>query len=129
MRNLTSDFGDKAGKIYKALEQYGPMKKEKILEITDLNENEFHTAVGWLAREDKIYEEEQYKIQNTNLTERVGSSAGKVWKVMDVWGEVDILTIRRIAKIPEKEIHTAIGWLAREDKIVADEQTRKFNLK
>ena len=102
MRNLTSDFGDKAGKIYRALEQYGPMKKEKILEITNLNENEFHTAVGWLAREDKISEEEQYRIQNTNLTGRVGSSAGKVWKIMDVWGEVDISTIRRIAKISEK---------------------------
>ena len=44
------------------------------------------------------------------------------------WGEVDFESIQRLADIQENDVHTALGWLAKEDKICADEDLR-FKLK
>ena len=54
MRRLTTLFGENAGKIWSALNQEGCINKDKILEITRLDEENFFAGVGWLAREDKI---------------------------------------------------------------------------
>ena len=131
MRDLTTDFGDNAGKVWNVLKGGEPLTKEAILECTKLDESDFYGAVGWLARENKISEEFEdfYKLDVTNLSPEVGSNAGKVWKVIDIWGDVDFHTIKRLAKIDEKEVHSALGWLAREDKIQFDKNLGKYNLK
>jgi len=131
VKDLASEFGEKAGKIWTTLNKKGPLSKRRILEITKLKENEFYTAVGWLARENKIFRKSEnfYKLDNTNLTPVVGANAGKVWNVLNVWGEVDVPTIKKLAEIDEKEIYSAVGWLARENKIYADEKLAKYSLK
>ena len=131
MRGLTTNFGENAGKIWSVLKDGDPLTKEAILECTQLDETEFYGAIGWLARENKISEEFEdfYKLDFTNLSPGIGSNAGKVWKVMDIWGDVDFHTIKRLAKIDEKEVHSALGWLAREDKIQFDKNLEKYNLK
>ena len=122
MRDLTTYFGENAGKIWHALNEGEPLTKEAILECSKLNETEFYGAIGWLAREDKISEEFEdfFKLDKTNLSPKIGTNAGKVWKVIDIWGDVDFHTIKRLAKIDEKEVHSALGWLARENKIIYD---------
>ena len=131
MRGLTTNFGENAGKIWSVLKDGDTLTKEAILECTQLDETEFYGAIGWLARENKISEEFEdfYKLDFTNLSPGIGSNAGKVWKVMDIWGDVDFHTIKRLAKIDEKEVHSALGWLAREDKIQFDKNLEKYNLK
>lgn len=131
MRDITGKFGKNAGKIWSTLNEKGPMGKEDLVKVTKLKDREFYSAIGWLARENKIYREseEWYKLENTNLTPEIGMNAGKVWNVMNVWGEVDVPTMKRLAEIDEKEIYSALGWLARENKICADGKLMKYNLK
>ena len=118
MRDLTVKFGENAGKIWSALYEKKQLKFDEITEITKLNKNDFYTGIGWLAREDKIKQENNnYKLDNTNLDSKVGTNAGRVWKIIDIWGEVDITTMKRLSYMEEDEIYSALGWLAREDKI------------
>jgi len=126
VRNSAVKFGEVAEKIWTALEGQRSLKKDKILKDSQLNENEFYAGLGWLARENKIFEEDEvhYGLGPTNLTSKIGVNAGKVWKVMDIWGEVNISTIERLADMDEKEIYSALGWLAKEDKIyISEKQT------
>jgi len=119
-----------AGKIWATLEGQRCLKKDKILKASQLNENEFYGGIGWLARENKIFEEDEvhYGLGPTNLTSKIGTNAGRVWKVMDIWGEVNISAIGRLADMGKKEIYSALGWLAKEDKIYISEK-QKYNLK
>ena len=130
VRSSTVKFEIGAGKIWAVLEGQECLEKNKILKVTQLNENEFYTGIGWLARENKIFEEDEghYGLGATNLTSEIGSNAGRVWKVMDIWGEVNISTIRRLTDMGEKEAYTGIGWLAKEGKIYINEK-QMYNLK
>jgi len=117
VRSLTTKFGMIAGKIWNALDGKEPLETEKLLKSAKLKENEFYAGIGWLAREDKIFKDgkDSYGLGSTNLTSEIGANAGKVWKIMDIWGEVNISTIKRLADIDDKEAYSALGWLARED--------------
>ncbi|UCD14722.1 MAG: winged helix-turn-helix domain-containing protein [Thermoplasmatales archaeon] len=123
------------GKVWKALDSKGPLTENILMLGTKLESNMFYTAVGWLARENKICKEDDtYKLGETNLTQKIGKDAGKVWRVLDTWGEVDVLSISRLARIEVKDVFPAIGWLARERKIEGkmidlEENKMKFWLK
>ena len=129
MRDVTAKFGSSAGKIWQVLSEKGCLKKDELLQTTSLNETDLHTGIGWLARENKISrQQDSYKLENTNLAPEIGAHAGKIWKILDIWGEADIETIKRLSDLDESQVHSAIGWLAKEDKIKLDEKNR-FNLK
>ncbi len=59
-----------------------------------------------------------------NATE-IGTWAGAVWNALNENGVLEIKQIRKEAKLKEKEVYTALGWLAREDKIVLEENSEK----
>ncbi len=130
MRDLTTKFGQNAGEIWKLLNDKGPLSKEEIQKFTKQNDNDFFVGVGWLAREDKISidEKNNYKLSNTNLTSQIGRTAGRIWRILDIWDEADISTMKRLSEVDESQIQYALGWLAREDKIRVNEK-EKFNLK
>jgi len=130
VRSSAVNFEIVAGKIWTAMEEQRCLEKDKILKVAQLNENEFYAGIGWLARENKIFEEDEahYRIGTTNLTPKIGINAGRVWKVMDIWGEVNLSTIEQLADMSEKEIYSALGWLAKEDKIYINEK-QMYNLK
>jgi hypothetical protein len=131
LREITTTFGKKAGKVWNILNKKGPLKKENILKITRLKDKDFYCAVGWLARENKIAREEQdiYKLDYTNLTYEIGSNAGKIWQVMNIWGEIDALTLKKLADIDEAHLYCALGWLAKENKLYTTENFTKYNIK
>lgn len=123
-------IGYNAGKIWSILNEKGPLTKSILLKYTKLSNYEFYSAVGWLARENKItLDNEYYKLDTTNLTPEIGTTAGKIWKIIDIWDEVEISTIKKLAAINEKDLYSAIGWLAREDKIYPNGSPPKFRLK
>ena len=130
MRDITIKYGDSAGKIWSTLNEHGCINKKKLLKLTQLEENNFHSGIGWLAKEDKIYKEDKdcYKLDSTNLISEIGSCAGKVWKILDIWGDADFTTIKRLSDLDDDHVHAALGWLAKEDKICLDEK-QKYSLK
>ncbi|MCX6665545.1 MAG: winged helix-turn-helix domain-containing protein [Euryarchaeota archaeon] len=131
----TEEYGQYAGKIWEILNAMGPLSETNLLKTTKLDEKTFHAAVGWLAKENKICRNGTiYKLGESNLTPKIGADAGKVWKTLDAWGEVDVSNITKLTQIDEKEAYSALGWLARENKIdikktkLKDRQV-KFRLK
>lgn len=128
MRNLTTKFGENAGKIWQTLNHNGYSEEEKLQETTRLSKKEFYAGVGWLARENKIKkEDEHYKLDSTNLTNTVGTTAGQVWKILDIWDEADLMTLAKLSDSSQEEVYAALGWLAREDKI--NHESGKYTLK
>lgn len=130
MRSNIEKFGTSAGKIWNTLNGQGVLNKKKILEKTKLNNKDFYIGLGWLARENKIYREDKnnYRLDNTNLTGEIGKDAGRIWKILDIWDEVDMESIKKLSGIKDNQIYSGIGWLAREDKLDIDDK-QKFRLK
>ena len=118
MIDIIEEFGRNAGELWKTLNALGPLPETKLMENARLQEDEFYVAVGWLARENKICKTGPlYKLGETNLIAKIGSDAGKVWKVIDTRRKIDVLDIANILQIEEREVYSALGWLARENKI------------
>ncbi len=130
VRRLTTLFGENAGKIWLALNQEGCSKKDKIMQITNLDEDNFYAGIGWLARENKITKEDEdcFKLGTTNLESQIGNHAGVIWKILDIWGDADLKTVKRLSNLDDNDLQSALGWLVREDKIVVNEN-QKFILK
>lgn len=125
MRDLSPKFGTNAGKIWSALNEKGSLKKEEIINKTNLNESEFFNGIGWLARENKIAKNnEWYKLDNTNLESEIGNNAGKIWKILDTWGDTDLDSIKLLSDLNNEKIQAALGWLAKENKIWINEKNR-----
>ncbi len=49
-----------------------------------------------------------------------GINAGKVWKALNSWGSRTESQLIENTRLSAKEVHAAIGWLARENKICKD---------
>ena len=126
MNEIIKSYGYNAGKIYEILTNEGPQVQTKLLKKTGLTENEFFWAVGWLAREGKIYRDKRtYKIGETNLTDTIGAHAGKVWNVLGSRNEIDVSAICRQINIEKKDCYSALGWLSREGKITTKLTVKK----
>ena len=122
MRNIIDEYGRNAGKIWETLNTKGPLNQTKLIRNTKLKNYEFHSAIGWLARENKINrqnteQDPSYILGETNLTTKIGRDAGRVWKTLSTWGESDVSLIAKYSRIEQDEVHAALGWLTREDKI------------
>ena len=128
MKTLVDEFGQNAGKVWQVLNAHGPLKEEALLRTTRLNHDDLWAAIGWLARENKVCKENNmYKLGYTNLTPKIGTDAGKVWNTLSKQGEVDVATITQTTQISEVDAYFALGWLARENKIVAKKIRSKEN--
>jgi len=118
MKTILEEFGLNAGKVWHTLNIWGPLKEETLQKTTRLKEENLSAAVGWLARENKIVKDgPTYKLGTTNLTTYIGTNAGKVWNTLQTRGECDVTTIVKLTQITEADCYSALGWLAREDKI------------
>ena len=117
--NILKSIESSVGKLWLTLNSEGSLPENKILKEINVKNNLFYGAVGWLARENKIRfdEKNNYELGETNLEEQIGRNAGKVWQVLETWGEVEVSSISKLARITEKDVFFAIGWLAKEGKI------------
>lgn len=51
------------------------------------------------------------------MKDKIGETAGRIWKVMQQKGEVNIAQLPKLLNEKSAIIYQGIGWLAREDKI------------
>ena len=122
MRNIVDSYGKNAGKIWTTLETQGSLSENKLIKTTKLDEDEFYAAVGWLARENKIIKQGSvYRLgqSRTNWSKTIGRNAGKIWKTLENWGEVDAPYLPTLTNLTVRDAYSALGWLAKEGKLHA----------
>lgn len=56
----------------------------------------------------------------------IGMAAGRVWKLLSDRGPLTTVRIRNAAKMTSGMVHMALGWLAREDKVVLEARGRDY---
>ena len=118
MINKIEDFGRNAGKIWETLNTHGALTQTNLIKKTKLKNDEFYAAVGWLARENKIWKDgATYKLGETNMTDKIGEDASKIWNVLHKYGEIDATYIPKLTDIPKEDTYIALGWLACEEKL------------
>jgi hypothetical protein len=52
--------------------------------------------------------------------EKIGINAGLIWEAL-VAGEQNVKAVKKVTKLAEKDLNLALGWLAREGKLVFNE--------
>ena len=61
----------------------------------------------------------------TNLVYEIGDTAGIVWQTLEDRGPTSITELIKVIDAPRDTIMQAVGWLAREDKIILEQEGRK----
>ncbi|MFO8078397.1 MAG: winged helix-turn-helix domain-containing protein [Thermoplasmatota archaeon] len=114
-------IGLDAGKVWKSLHEAHSLTKHQLLMRTQLAEHQLDAAIGWLARENKIKKDGAfYCLDETNLTETVGTKAGQLFTVIqNVTHDASVL--KNLTTFTQEELHQAIGWLAKEGNMVPSE--------
>lgn len=118
MENITETYGKNAGRIWHIINKQGPQTPNKLMKTTGLLKEDFYTAIGWLAKENKVYfDNNTYNIGETGWNHQIGENAGKVWNVLNTFDEINATYIPNLAGVSYEETFSAIGWLAKEGKI------------
>ncbi|MCA9099674.1 MAG: winged helix-turn-helix domain-containing protein [Pirellulales bacterium] len=69
-------------------------------------------------------------VEPVDYLHEIGSTAGEVWYILDGDGPMTLATLVRKSAASRDTVMQALGWLAREDKIVFDNsRTRKVSLR
>ncbi len=63
------------------------------------------------------------------MQEEIGTAAGAIWQALNVKGELTLVQLKKEVKEKVPIFHWAIGWLAREDKIVITPEKRSFRIR
>lgn len=48
----------------------------------------------------------------------IGANAGQVWQALAAAETLGIKQIKKVTKLKDKEVFAALGWLAREGKVI-----------
>lgn len=59
-----------------------------------------------------------------NNVAEIGDTAGRIWNYLNAHGKSSVSAVEKAAKAPKRQVHMALGWLAREDKIELLEESR-----
>jgi hypothetical protein len=66
------------------------------------------------------------QINSNNMIEKIGINAGKVWTILDERGRQNVKEVKKAAKLTDKDLYAAIGWLGREGKVVMEEVEKEI---
>ncbi len=56
---------------------------------------------------------------------KIGENAGIVWNALNDLGKLDVKQLKKATKLrTDKEIFAAIGWLAKEEKLLFEENEK-----
>ena len=53
-------------------------------------------------------------------TETIGTNAGTIWNDLNEADAMGVKQLKKVTKLKDKEVFTALGWLAREGKVLID---------
>ncbi len=55
------------------------------------------------------------------MKEKIGNNAGIVWMTLEGQPTKNLKDVKKLTKLTEKDLYAALGWLAREDKLIFTE--------
>ena len=58
------------------------------------------------------------------MTEEIGMMAGAIWQALETNGEITVAKLKKDLNAASPLLDWAIGWLAREDKIILTTEKR-----
>ena len=59
--------------------------------------------------------------------ESIGTTAGVVWTALSTSGKLSVKELKKVTKIKaDKDLFSALGWLAKEDKIIFEEKEEEL---
>lgn len=59
------------------------------------------------------------------MIEKIGMNAGRVWAILDEGGRQNVKEIKKATKLTDKDLYAALGWLAREGKVVLETEVKE----
>jgi hypothetical protein len=62
------------------------------------------------------------------VKEEIGSTAGMIWHALSDSGELSLAKLKKEVNGKSPVFDWAIGWLAREDKVVITREKRSFHI-
>jgi hypothetical protein len=122
VRNIVERFGVSAGMIWSALDERGCLCRDELFECCGLSDFDFFTGLGWLACEGKLVlsDDGVFCLGEGVSVASFGGFAGQVWRVLDVWGVADFVTLKRLTGLDDFDVDCGLGWLGREGKLLVD---------
>ena len=63
-------------------------------------------------------------VEAVSNTQQIGETAGQIWHLLDTTGPQKITRVVKEVDAPRDLVMQAIGWLAREEKVAIEEQSR-----
>jgi hypothetical protein len=62
------------------------------------------------------------------MQREIGTTAGRIWNALNSKGELSLAQLKKAAGCKTPVFDWALGWLAREDKIVITREGRTFRV-
>jgi peptidoglycan hydrolase CwlO-like protein len=110
-------IGTNAGKVWHILHENDKATRHQLINKTGLEAADIDAAIGWLARENKIYREgEFFALGKTNMEKTISVNANILLNVLKSV-PYSLSVLHEITDLNAIEIHQAIGWLSREGSI------------
>jgi len=63
------------------------------------------------------------------MQEEIGSTAGMIWRTLEAKGDLSLAQLKKEVNGKTPIFEWAIGWLAREDKVVITQEKRSFYIR
>lgn len=60
------------------------------------------------------------------MVETIGINAGKLWSILDETGRQNVKELKNTTKLTYNNLYAAIGWLAREGKVMLDVEDKEI---
>ncbi|MDQ7798383.1 MAG: winged helix-turn-helix domain-containing protein [Candidatus Edwardsbacteria bacterium] len=57
---------------------------------------------------------------------KIGENAGAIWRELNAKGEQNISALKRSTGLDDKNLYLALGWLAKENKIIFSRKQRQI---
>ena len=61
-------------------------------------------------------------------TVQIGENAGRIWQTLSDQGEMSLSQVKKKTTLKDLDASMALGWLAREDKIIFAKKGKSINV-
>jgi hypothetical protein len=118
-------FGEKAGAVWRALNQNGPSNITNLVKTTSMSREEVFSAMGWLGREDKILLEQKGREMIFSLRDPQARQEAAAETAAEVTAKITMEEIAPKAKTKSKTKRTKAKPPKKPKKIEAVKASKK----